>query len=153
MSLRLLTTYLAEMGRCGAHLSLHDKIEDHDYLCRRAHVALSLMDPYVVKSIDSEVAWDFAVGVIETLNGSIYRGLNYLEVPEEVFEMLNSGFNSDLELANMRIKNSGAQLKQLNALQKCLRIRYQNGANVNLGLESLTIAGLEQDPIDLLDDY
>ena len=162
MSIDNLVDYLSTMGRCGAHFSLHSHITNHSFECRRASTALELMDPYVsrgyhiegvfhkseAEDIDGTVAWDFAIYLIESINGGRHYGPGdgYMEVPERIGEMMIRGFFDETESAMEQFSASNSVDVYKRWLRQCLELRYDWSLAPGLHLSDLYAAGLENDP-------
>ncbi len=165
MSIDNLVDYLSSMGRCGAHFSLHSHITNHSFECRRASKALELMEPHIRKhefynqpdsyvdeafseDTDGQVAWHFATYLIESINGGLHYGPDgvYLEVPKQIFNMLEGGFNWETREASETIAESDAVATYKRWLAKCLELRYDWNKTPWLDLSALYAAGLENDP-------
>lgn len=168
MSKKLLVEYLSAMGRCGRHFSMHDQVSYHDFYCRKATKALELMevarkstnwaehpeeiftDTYLESGsamyLDSEIT-----ELVECINGGIYYGPPgiWLEGPRIALILRDYEIPDQALLGSQAISMSpGIKLYQ-EMLGTCLNFVYNFSMDVDITLEALYAAGLEDDePFD-----
>lgn len=146
-NLDYLTTYLSEMGRCGRHFTMHHRLKDHSFECRRAMLALELASEYKINDSEGSIFWKYAVEFIEAINGGVFYGLPglWLEIPSVV-----AHFDSQVVQAlaeNPReIYERQILPRYKTVLKAALRECFRTMRGIDLSEGGLAYRGLQPDP-------
>lgn len=160
MAIDQMCEYLSNMGRCGAHFSMHSQVKTHNFACRTATKASELMEPHIKRGpvysdddqgfedLDGTVAWEFATYLIESINGGRHYGPDgvYMEVPERIGKMMSGGFFDEIHSATEEFSASKSVYVYKHWLRQCLELRYDWSLAPDLYISDLYAAGLENDP-------
>ena len=159
----LLIGYLSTMGRCGRHYTLHEHVYYHNFDCRRAQKAIELVetakkdtfyDNYENPVSPTQITSGSALYIneeikelVECLNGGLYYGQPsiYLEGPDIYDHLPDYGIPELALVGSHEIEFSKGITLYKQMLGNCLDLIYNFQINVDISLENLYAAGLQDD--------
>lgn len=138
-----LLDYLLDMGDCGRLFSSHHLEHHHDFECRRATLALELIEPMRRRGFRPET--DLGEFIQVCHGGRFYGSGMYLEIPEDLSVFLEST-TEPLRRIVLRNHQSEVMPHALKALRQALRYYYREFEGVDLSPANLKRLGLMPDP-------